>query len=69
MRLRHEESDLTVTPTDDGWRVDYRGRAVESTYLEDAVARAIGVDAKHAVSVVDTLVNDYLASARTEASP
>ena len=60
---RHNGDDVVVRPVDEGWwRVEYRGRAVESTYLEYAVALAVGVAAKEAIS----LATQFLAGERSD---
>jgi hypothetical protein len=63
--LRYEDSEIDVTPIDDGWRVEYRGRVVESTYLEYAIAQALDLDTKRAIALATQLLNDYPASSPT----
>jgi len=58
--LRHDGNDAVVTPVESGWRVEYQGRVVGNTYLEYAIAEAVAVDAKQAVSFVTRLLDQYL---------
>jgi hypothetical protein len=67
--LRHNGNDILLTPVEDGWRVQYRGREVESPYLEFAIANALGIEASDAIPLATRLLDDYLSSASTPPEP